>query len=190
MNYLFQCLLITLPIILSGLFFIFTLKRNYFDWLKIPIDCGLTIRGKRLFGANKTLRGFIIMPIVTFSTVILMSYLIKLFNIDTEIIIFDYNFFESYKALIYGFAYPLGELPNSFIKRQLDIKPGENASRGIKKIIINFFDNADSIISCGFAALLLYGIAFKYVVGAIIIGLLFHFLTDLVMIKIGLKKKA
>ncbi|PIR73527.1 MAG: hypothetical protein COU40_02190 [Candidatus Moranbacteria bacterium CG10_big_fil_rev_8_21_14_0_10_35_21] len=189
MDYILQCLLIASPVLLAGIAFIIFLKKDYFSWLKTPVDFGMKFRGKRLLGENKTLRGFVIMPLATWIAVIMIGYLMKFFNFESGKALFDYSLSGSYKALAYGMAYPLGELPNSFIKRQLNINPGERAHGDLARVFFNFLDKTDSLLMCGIAVFLLYGISANYILGAIILGLLFHYLTDFLMLKQGLKKE-
>lgn len=190
MDYILQCLLIVLPVLLAGITFIIILKKDYFSWLKMPVDFGMKFRGKRLFGENKTLRGFVIMPLATWIAVIMIGYVMKLFNFESDKALFDYSLSGGYKALVYGLAYPLGELPNSFIKRQMDINPGGKAHGNLARMFFNLLDKIDSLLACGIVAFLLYGISVSYILGAIILGLLFHYLTDFLMLKQGLKKEA
>jgi CDP-diglyceride synthetase len=190
MEYIFQCLLIVLPVLLAGITFIICLKEDYFSWLKMPADFGMKFRGKRLFGENKTLRGFIIMPLATWIAVIMIGYVMKFFDFESDKALFDYSLSGSYKALVYGLAYPLGELPNSFIKRQLDIGPGGRAHGNLTRMFFNLLDKIDSLLACGIVAFSLYGISASYIFGAILLGILFHCLTDFLMLKQGLKEEA
>lgn len=187
MEYLLQCFLMILPILLAGIFFIFIIKQDYFLFLKKPIDLGLKFRGKRIFGANKTLRGFFIMPIATFLSVVAIGYLMNITSRDLDSFIFNYTLIGSYKSLFYGLAYSVGELPNSFLKRQLGILPGMRAKGRYKMKFFNFFDKSDSLLFCGLVLLIIYKISFVYVAGSFAMGLFLHFLTDLVMIKFKLK---
>jgi len=189
MEYLLQCFLIVLPILITGIFFIFSIKRRYFSFLQKPVDLEATFRGRRIFGDNKMLRGFIIMPVGTFLSVLIIGHLITRIGVSVDNLIFDYTFAGSYKALLYGLAYSAGELPNSFIKRQLGIAPGMRANSKHVRDLFDFFDKADSLLFCSVTLLLIYKISPIYVIGSFIIGLFFHFLTDFVMIRSGLKHK-
>src|SRR5262245_46832199 len=92
-----------------------------FDWLtglKRPIDGGLTWRGRRLLGDNKTWRGALVMttgPVV--ATAVLHRFEWYRRRLPAEV---------SPWALgaILGVSTVVGELPNSFLKRQLGIAPG------------------------------------------------------------------
>ncbi len=188
MNYLLQCFFIVLPLLIAGLIFIFFLKYKYLQIFNKPIDMHMNFYGKRLFGDNKTFRGFFIMPIATVLAVMVISLLFKIFDVDEETILFDYNFSGSYKALIYGAAYVCGELPNSFVKRRLNINPGERADQKHMRIFFDIMDKIDSLIACGFVAFFVYGIDSQFIFGAIALGVFLHYLTDVMMVKMRLKK--
>lgn len=93
-----------------------------------PLDGGVTWRGRRLFGVNKQLRGFVVMVPACALAFVLVSQLTGhgdppaagLWPLDPL----------GYAALgaWAGFGFMAGELPNSFVKRQLDIAPGSLTS--------------------------------------------------------------
>lgn len=189
MYYFIQCLFIVFPIFAAGLIFIYVLQKGFFSQFNKPVDLNLTIFGKRLFGDNKTFRGFLIMPAATLFVVMCMSAIFKLFDIDENHILFDYSFDGWYKALIFGAAYAFGELPNSFVKRQLNIEPGMRAKRLYMRIIFDIIDKMDSLVLCGVAVYFVYNIDIKYVFGAVTLGFICHYVTDLYMIKLRLKNQ-
>lgn len=188
-NFIFQSALIVLPIFLAGILFIISLKLDLFPSLKEPVDFGKKWRKKRIFGDNKTFRGFVVMPVATFLTVLFVGIFAKLLNVDTDVVVFDYSVEGSWKALIFGLAYPLGELPNSFIKRQMEVAPGKRL-KGRAGRALDFLDKVDSLLLCGIVAFFLYGLCWDYVIGAIALGIILHYLTDFIMVRIGLKKKS
>jgi hypothetical protein len=109
--------------------------------LKRPLDFGATFRGKRIFGDNKTWRGALFMT----GGVIAAAALLSLWpwywhHLPDEI--------EDAGPWLYGFLLGLGvvigELPNSFIKRRLDIAPGTQM-RGRAGVLISIYDQADFV---------------------------------------------
>ncbi|MDO9399336.1 MAG: CDP-archaeol synthase [bacterium] len=190
LGYFLQCIFIILPLFLAGIFFIFLLKKGFFVYLAKPIDLGLTIGKKRLFGNNKTFRGIIIIPIATFVFWMLIAIILKIMRINPDLFVFDYNFSGYIKILIFALAYPIGELPNSFIKRRLGIEPGCLAIKQNVRFFFNFYDLVDSLILCFFVLLFVYKINIAYALGAFFIGTLIHCFTDVLMRKIKLKEKA
>jgi CDP-diglyceride synthetase len=140
-----QAIYLLLPLLpavtLSGLI----LRYDLFAWSKRPIDGGATFRGHRIFGDNKTWRGAAAMVVGCLLTVAVQKYII------TDRVggwaVIDYR-----NANVFGLAMALGggailgELPNSFIKRQLGVAPGQNAN-GLLGPVFYVWDQTDSIFA-------------------------------------------
>ena len=102
-------------------------------WLATPasrtfaqsLDLGLTFRGRRVFGDNKTLRGFVVMVPASACAFVAVSQI----ALGGEPAAFGlWPLTPLHYALLgawAGLGFMLGELPNSFVKRQLDIAPGQ-----------------------------------------------------------------
>jgi hypothetical protein len=110
----------------------------------IPLDGGATFRGRRIFGANKTVRGLVVMVPATAGAFALVAGLagrgrpeaVGLWALPT----WQYALLGAWV----GLGFMLGELPNSFVKRQLGIAPGDRA-RGTARAVSQFIgDRADS----------------------------------------------
>lgn len=94
----------------------------------VPIDRGRTFRGRRLFGDNKTLRGFLIMVPASACAFVAVSQIAlggapEAFGV-WPLTPVQYALLGAWA----GLGFMLGELPNSFVKRQLDIDPGQLAT--------------------------------------------------------------
>jgi hypothetical protein len=89
--------------------------------LAIPIDGGRTWRGRRLLGDNKMIRGFVAMVPAAAAAFALLGMLVG----SAAHGLWDLSVAQ-YAALgaWAGLGFMLGELPNSFIKRQLGVAPG------------------------------------------------------------------
>src|SRR5665647_2312658 len=94
-----------LPLVISNILHMVVVKKNLLAFLKIPIN-------KVMFGQNKTWRGMIFVP--------LMNAFIHYFLNGQEPKLLLYG-------AIYGLAYTLSELPNSWVKRRLNIRSGERS---------------------------------------------------------------
>lgn len=113
-------LFLTVPIVVGGVLHMVVVAKDLLGFLAIPVQ-------KRLFGPNKTWRGIIVMPIVTIAGVWLArfleptgsNWLLATFKNTSVVEI----------GVFLGFSYTLFELPNSFIKRRLNIAPGELPKR-------------------------------------------------------------
>jgi len=119
-----QLLWLALPIVAAGLVHLVVLKLDLLPGLRrLPIDGGLTFRGRRLFGDNKTWRGVV----VTVGTTTVAAWLLAHLHDCCWPLPTLVPFAETYPlawGLLLGTGYIVGELPNSFAKRQLGIAPG------------------------------------------------------------------
>lgn len=88
-----------------------------------PIDGGATCRGSRIFGEHKTLRGFVVMvPAAAVSFAALAAAMRDPAQAGLwPLTIAGYAGLGAWA----GLGFMAGELPNSFLKRQLGIGPGE-----------------------------------------------------------------
>jgi hypothetical protein len=106
-----------------------------------PVDGGLTFRGRRVFGDNKTVRGFIVMPLATAVAFLVVFLLAR----DAGAGLWALTA-PQYGALglLAGTGFMLGELPNSFLKRRLGIAPGAPAGGPVLRPLFFAIDRLDS----------------------------------------------
>jgi CDP-archaeol synthase len=114
---------------------------DMFKPLKKPLDLGATIRGRPIFGDNKTWRGALFMT----GGVIAATALLSLWpwywhHLPDEI----QDAGPWLYGVLLGLGVVLGELPNSFIKRRLGIAPGTQM-RGPTGVLISVYDQADFV---------------------------------------------
>ena len=89
--------------------------------LKVPLDGGATWRGRRLLGDNKTVRGALCMVLgCTLAAVALSAWPWWWDGLPREL----RDAGPLLVGALVGAGIVLGELPNSFLKRQLGIAPG------------------------------------------------------------------
>ena len=101
----------------------------------------------------KTWKGFVGMIIFGALFTVLWGYICSLNTYLSEHNYFYVNFENTFfynliTGAATGFAYALFELPNSFIKRRLDIVPGKPSEDKLKRAFFIFIDQADSIFGC------------------------------------------
>ena len=179
---------IIFPLLSGGLLFILFLKSKINHLLNSPIDFELTINNRRIFGEHKTFRGPIVIGLGTaiFGGIgctlesIFIKYPISPISLSEIFVIF-------FKYLIVGISYSLGELPNSFIKRQLDIPPGKESGKKFLKALFKWADNFDSLVACSIAYYLLFSFSTSEILTALTIGGVLHLITDKLMERINLK---
>ena len=176
---------VLLPILLPGLFFILCLKQHWLERLNKPIDFGLSLGGRRVFGANKNWRGAVIYIYGGTAITALLHQLANSFNWVADI----YQNNPYLLGPICTSAYVFGELVNSFIKRRLGIDPAKVAGSRLGRAVQAFFDNADGAIAYAVALQLLVKPTGIYLWVALVLAFLVHFSTDILMRKLALKKK-
>ena len=110
--------------------------------LKRPLDGGATIRGRRVFGDNKTWRGAIVMFAGTFvAAVVLCRFGWYRNALPDEVA----DAAPALFGVLVAFGMVAGELPNSFAKRRLGIAPGQQR-RSRAGIAISIADQGDIVI--------------------------------------------
>ena len=109
----------------------------------MPVDGGPTFRGRRLFGDNKTLRGALFMtggPTVAAGRPAPRAWYRR--RLPREIAEAD----PLLVGALLGLGVFAGELPNSFLKRQLDIPPG-GQRRDAAGVVVSLADQADFVVT-------------------------------------------
>ena len=109
---------------------------------KRPLDFGRCVRGRRLFGDNKTWRGAIVMFAGVLAAAVLLSlwpwYWHKLPDGIQDAGPWLYG-------TLLGLGVVLGELPNSFLKRRLGVAPGTRR-RSAGGLLLSLYDQADFVL--------------------------------------------
>jgi len=158
-----------LPAILGGVLNMVFVKLPILKSWQTPIDCGKTLKdGRRIFGDNKTWKGFFGMIALTALTALL----------------FWYNTFQ-YSYLLgawLGLAYVLFELPNSFIKRRLNIQSGKNGG-----VVQTFFDQADSAIGYALFMLFIFPLTFIEWISIVLVATVTHYVFNILLYYLKLR---
>jgi CDP-2,3-bis-(O-geranylgeranyl)-sn-glycerol synthase len=158
--------------------------------LTIPLDGGLTFRGRRVFGANKTVRGFVVMIPATGLSFLLVA---RAFGAGP---VADVGLWPLVPGdywqlgLWAGFGFMAGELPNSFAKRQAGVAPGQAATGRAMKPVFLTLDRVDSILGLLIALAIvvpLPALTWAYV---LIIGPLVHASFSAALFLLGAKARA
>jgi hypothetical protein len=151
----------------------------------LPLDGGLRFRRRRLFGANKTIRGFVVMVPAAAASFALLGAITP-----ASVGLWDLTA-SSFAALgaVAGFGFMAGELPNSFIKRQLDIVPGAAPFKRIAASIQFAADHLDSGIGMLVAMTALVPVPWQTWAVVLIVGPAIHWMFSVVMFHLGLKAR-
>jgi hypothetical protein len=155
----------------------------------VPLDGGRTFRGRRIFGANKTVRGLVVMVP---STALAFTLIAWLAGGDDPRAIGLWAFSPLEYALLGGWAglgFMLGELPNSFVKRQLDIAPGAIATGRTAPVWQFAADRADSGIGMLTALSLAAPTPWQTWALVVFAGWVVHWSFSLLMFRLRLKPR-
>ena len=153
----------------------------------IPLDGGRCFRGRRIFGAHKTVRGFVVMvpaaalAFALLATLAADAVLRALWPLSP----LTYALLGAWA----GFGFMAGELPNSFIKRQLDVAPGAAADgwRRVPHFLLDRFDSGLGMLTALSLAVHVPWLSWLYV---LLFGLFIHWSFSVVMFRLGLKGRA
>jgi hypothetical protein len=154
-----------------------------------PIDAGVSWRGRRLLGDHKTLRGFVVMvpaTAVSFVTVALLLSREPGAHGLWPLTPLGYLALGAWA----GLGFMAGELPNSFLKRRLDIAPGQPAGSGVARAIFFVIDRVDSIVGLGVAMAIAVPVPLLTWVYIAVVGPVLHGLFSVLVYQLGGKARA
>jgi hypothetical protein len=165
------------------------LKGNLLGALARPIDGGATVRGRRLFGETKTWRVGVSAILGATIGVCAQRWLIGA-RAGTWAML-DYARVNplALGAALGGGAI-LGELPNSFVKRQLGIAPSTTARGGVARAVFYVWDQVDFLTATWPLACFFTRPTWLHVALSFAIALVMHPLVALVGYAIGSRKTA
>lgn len=150
LTFILLALYLQIPVVIGGVLHMMLVTRNDFSFLAKPIHT-------QWFGANKTWRGVIAVPVLTaFGAGCLypIGWICE-WLFGHALLGGDSNFL--WLGFVAGVGYILGELPNSFFKRRMGIGAGEVPQD--KKYWFIALDQLDSAIGVAIAYWLVFGIA-------------------------------
>jgi CDP-diglyceride synthetase len=188
MTLLLQLLWLALPIIAAGLVHLAVMKLDLMPGLRwLPLDGGRTFRGKRLFGDNKTWRG----AVVTVGTMTIASWGMAQLHACCWSLPILAPFAETHPVLwglLLGTGYIVGELPNSFAKRQLGISPGA-AGQGAAGRAFWVVDQLDSLAGMLLFIAPVWRPSLALLAAIVAIMLVAHPVSAWIMVQFGLKDR-
>jgi len=152
-----------------------------------PIDRGATFRGRRVFGEHKTLRGFVVMvPAAAVSFVALAAAV----GDPAAAGLWPLTLL-GYAGLgaVAGFGFMAGELPNSFIKRQLGIRPGQCPPGRVAAAAQFVADRIDSGLGMLLAVSAIVTVPAMTWLLVLAIGPSIHWAFSVLMFHLGLKAR-
>lgn len=174
---LFQTSILFVPLIFSGVLHMAVVRADLLSALKIPIH-------RQWFGANKTWRGAVVMPMLTVVGCFLTREIEQSAASHPAV-----GFGQAHPlwlGLMLGAAYILSELPNSYIKRRRGIAPGKMPEE--QRFWFALGDQGDSAIGCLLVYWLFFGIDWTVALTFLILGTALHLCFNVVLYWFGLRK--
>lgn len=159
-----------LPVFGAPLAHVLVLRHDLMRPLKRPLDGGASVRGRRVFGDNKTWRGALVMTGgVMAAAQALWRCRAYVDRLPAEVRAAG----PARVGFLVGLGTVAGELPNSFVKRQLDISPGEQRDSAAGKLL-SLYDQADLVPGVWAAMLPVYRMPARGVALAVAVVTLAH----------------
>ncbi len=193
MTYLdpFACaLFVVAAFVIAGIAQTFWLRSELSQRFAMPLDGGRSFRGKRIFGDNKTARGFIVMvPAAALAFAGLYHFLAVLQPRWTEGIwaLTGFQFFALGGLASFGFM--IGEIPNSFLKRRLGLSPGGTPRGRLARLACFLGDRLDSILGMLLAMSLVVPTPWQLWLFVLLIGPGIHLLFSAALFSLGVKRR-
>ncbi len=179
-----QALWLAFPVMFAAAIHIAVIRLDLSPELRKPLDFARTIRGRRLFGENKTWRGALVM-VGAASVGFALQQWVRVPALEP----FDYGSVNAWLAgALLGLGFVLAELPNSFLKRQFDVPPGQQAT-GRAYWVFTALDQVDSVAGCLLALALVWLPSWQVVLTALTLCSLVHIAFNLIFVMMGLKRR-
>lgn len=181
------------PAIFAGILNMVWCKAPVARGMQVPIDGGRTLWDqKRMFGDNKTWKGVVGMLLFGAVSAVLWGLLCGALPVLEARNYFYVNHENTvlYNLLIgaaAGLLYALFELPNSFLKRRLDIRPGKTRT-GAGRLFFIVLDQADSVFGCVLVVCAVYPMSVGFYLLYVLLGAATHLLLNMLLYACHLRK--
>ena len=183
-----QAVWLVLPVLIAGLIHVAVIRLDLLPALgRWPLDGYRTFRGQRLLGENKTVRGVLVMMVTTALVTTLLARVAAATQVHLAVAALQLEQPWTWGVLL-GIGYCVGELPNSFLKRQLGIAPGAIAS-GARGAALWVTDQLDSVVGVLLTLSIVWRPDLTVVACMVVLALLLHPLVAALMVTLGLKDR-
>jgi hypothetical protein len=183
-------LFLILAFMLAGIFHSLWLHNRLSQVLAIPLDGGRMFRGRPILGENKTVRGFVMIPAAALAFAAVAA-IISLPQGAPPATLWQLTP-AGYAALgtWAGFGFMAAELPNSFMKRQLGISPGQAPASRLTRAICFTIDHLDSVVGMLVAVTVVVHTPWMTWAWVLILGPSIHLLFSWWLFRLGVKRRA
>mgnify|MGYP006304289525 CR=1 FL=1 len=176
-----QAMYFMLPAYIANMFPV--LAKNSMKCLDRPVDCGLKLRGRPLFGSHKTIRGLLVGVLAGIIVFQVQKWLYSI-GFFQSISLVDYNeIYASWRllpGLLLGLGALAGDMIESFFKRQFRIKPGRSWIP---------FDQIDFIIGALLLVSIVYAPSWQVILILMVLTPLIHIGANHLGYHLNLKKE-
>lgn len=182
-----------MPVVIAGAANMLFTKTRLYRSHSSPIDGGKSFSdGKRIFGDNKTWAGFFGMIAATALAQVMWGLLTAssgAISSRNELYqSFDNTLlFNAAAGAMFGLAYVLCELPNSFIKRRIGIQPGKT-SHGFIGALFFIIDQIDSLLGVVLLLAVFSGLTVPQYIQYIVLGALTHIALNVLLYAAKIRK--
>ncbi|WP_036608459.1 CDP-archaeol synthase [Oribacterium sp. P6A1] len=188
MNMILGMYITMMPVILAGILNMVFVKTPFYKKLKYPIDGGRCLSdGRRIFGDNKTYIGFFSMIVISIITTICWGAFCRLTGLESQnelyLIFPNKIWFNASVGAYFGLSYMLFELPNSFVKRRIDIEPGKTENK-----LFFVIDQIDSLFGVMLILFVTAGIPVWKYFCYILVGGFTHIAVNLTLYKLKIRR--
>jgi len=167
------------PVYFANMTPVFLAKIKYLKNLNAPMDFGAKFGKERLFGSNKTWRGFIGSIIAAIVFVFIQKALFK-YDFFNSISILNYNEANLFLlGFLFGFGAMFGDLVKSFFKRRLGKKPGSSWP---------IFDQLDYVIGALLFVSIIHRVSLDVILTLVIVTPFLNLLANFLGYLLKLKK--
>lgn len=181
-----------MPVIMGGVGNMLFTKTPLYQKHRAPMDGGKVWKdGKRIFGDNKTWIGFGSMVAITAASQMVWGSVCKrkgwnalhdLYRVRGNNAALNLQY-----GLLSGLAYAVCELPNSFVKRRVDIRPGKTEQGSLGKLFF-VVDQIDSLLGVFLVLKVMSGIGWRRYAQYILVGAGTHVGVNLCLYKLHIRK--
>jgi hypothetical protein len=183
----YQLLFLSSPLLLVAIGQGLCIKYDWLSQLKRPLDLGLMLRGRRILGDHKTWRGLVINFVFCILGTMIQAWLHDEGFLPSWILLVDYRKYGCLVGILLGLGMTAGELPNSFLKRQLDIHPGKR-KKGLLGVTFFLFDQVDLTIGIWVCLFFLVRPTVWLVLWSFLITIVLHVTVSSVGYILGMRK--
>jgi hypothetical protein len=174
----------------AGLAHSLWLRTSFARSWSASVDFGLRVGGQRLFGENKKVRGFVVMPPATalaFAGIAAWRPQYPAWLADG---IWPLGWSElAGLGFAAGLGFMLAELPNSFLKRRLAIAPGQAPSQGWLQAAFLVIDRIDSALGALLAIELFAPVAAMTWLWSLLLGVASHATFSVLLYGLSVKSR-